>query len=166
MSENSHRHLCDACLEKEYEAFRHARVHESMARNDAWLEKFNIGKWPRWDYDPEAETLRFSENGKTKVIADIVTAGLISQGSWEWSWGNPNITVRSREMMEKVREFGEEREWPKLTTLFVENDEHLGWEFSAISAHLLDAEGVYCCPLDKKAGVFAFVLAFNTRFVQ
>jgi hypothetical protein len=137
-----------------------------MARNDAWTRKFNIGNWPRWDYDPEAETLRFSENGKTKVIADIVTVGLVSRGSWEWSWGNPHISLSSREAMEKVREFGEEKEWSQLTTLFAENDEHLGWELSAISAHLLNAKGVYRCPLEKEAGVFAFVLAFNTRFVQ
>jgi len=166
MSGQHQRQLCDACLEMEYESYRHARVHESMARNEAWTTKFKIGKWPRWDYDPDAETLRFSERGKTKVLADIVTAGLVSRGSWEWSWGNPHIQAKSREVMETVRKFGEEKEWSKLTTLFVESDEHLGWEFSAISAHLLNAEGVYRCTLDKEAGVFAFVLAFNTRFVQ
>ena len=71
-------------------------------------------------------------------------------------------------MMDKVRQLGEDKEWSRLTTLFVDNDndDYLGWEFSAIAAHLLNADGVYRCPLDEQTGVFAFVLAFNTRFVQ
>jgi Family of unknown function (DUF6882) len=137
-----------------------------MKRNDDWGRKFKIDDWPQWYYDSETETLRFTENGKAKVLADIVTAGLIYKGRWEWSWGNPNVPDKSREIMEKVRQFGERKGWSKITTLFVDSDEYVGWEFSAISAHILSAEGVYRCPLDKETGMFAYVLAFNTKFVN
>lgn len=137
-----------------------------MKRNDEWFRKFNIGEWPQWYYDSEAEMLRFTEDGKAKVVADIVTVGLISKGRWEWSWGNPNVPLKSRETMERVRQFGELKEWSKLTTLFVDSDEYLGWELSAISAHILNAEGVYKCPLDKEVGISVYVLAFNTKFVN
>ena len=168
MSEHHDRQVCDACLEKEYEAYSHDCVHESMERNEAWTEKFRIGSWPQWEYDHEGSHLIFTEQGRAKVIADIVPVGMsYKQGTrWEWSWGNPNFPPASRERMEKVREFGEVKEWPKLTTLFLDNDEYLGWELSSISAHLLNAEGSYRCPDKDEPGNFIYVLAFNTRFVN
>ena len=160
------RHLCDACLEKEYEAYRHARVHESMDRNEQWMEQFKIGDWPRWDRDFDSSTLIFSEEGQPRVIADIVVTGTVHGNEWEWAWGNPHLPAKSRDQMSAVRDFGEDKGWPKLTTLFLENDEYLGWELTAIAAHLLEAEGVYRCPDGDISGGFVYVLAFNTRFVN
>lgn len=168
MSKQSHRQICNACLEKEYETYAHARVHESMQRNDGWINGFMINDWPRWDYDHEVGRLIFSERGCAKVIADVVAVGTVNRRGtrWEWSWGNPNFPAHSRESMSIVRAFGEEKEWPKLTTLFLENDEYLGWELSAISAHILDAEGAYRCPDSDEPGNFIYLLAFNTRSVN
>jgi len=168
MSEHIDRHVCDACLEKEYEAYAHARIHESMERNDAWTEKFRITSWPRWDYDHEGSHLTFSEAGHTRVIADIVVVGTTDKNGtrWEWSWGNPNFPAESREKMAMVREFGEEKEWAKLTSLFLDNDEYLGWELSSIAGHILNAEGSYRCPDNDDPGNFIYILAFNTKFVN
>lgn len=137
-----------------------------MERNEKWSERFKIGKWPRWDRDFETETLTFSADGRVQVVADIVVVGTVEGSRWEWAWGNPHLPVQSRERMTAVREFGEEKEWEKLTTLFLDSDEYTGWEFSAISAHILNADGVYRCPDSDKRGGFVYVLAFNTRFVN
>jgi hypothetical protein len=160
------RQICAECLEEEYEAYRHARVHESMKRNDAWAEKFRIGKWGRWGCDFEAERLMFSADDRVQVMADIVVVGSVQSSKWEWGWGNPHLPTQSRERMAAVREFGEEKEWEKLTTLFLDSDEYLGWELSAISAHILNAEGVYRCADRSQPGNSIYVLAFNTRFVN
>ena len=166
MTEQHHRQLCDACLEKEYEEYRHARVHETIDRNKAWRERFRIDSWPHWNYDFEAETLTFSEDGKPRVIADMIVVGSLHGTEWEWAWGNPHMPLRSQERMSVVRDFGEEKEWPKLTTLFLEGDMSQCWEFSSIAVHLLGADGVYRCPDAENPGNFTFVLAFNTRFVN
>jgi hypothetical protein len=160
--------LCDACLEKEYETYRHARVHESMKRNEAWLENFRIGSWPHWEYDHERSRLVFSDQGLARVVADVVVLGTVDKNGtrWEWSWGNPNFSEDTREKMGRIRQLGEERDWAKLTTLFMDNDEYLGWEFASISAHVLDAEGTYRCPDSENCGDFAYLLVFNTRFVN
>ncbi|MGC2618998.1 MAG: DUF6882 domain-containing protein, partial [Acidobacteriaceae bacterium] len=83
---------------------------------------------------------------------------------WEWSWGNPNFPEQAREKMARVRELGEEKEWAKLTSLFLDNDEYLGWELCSIAAHILNAEGSYRCPDTDDPGNFTYVLAFDTRF--
>lgn len=168
MTEQHHRQICQACLEKEYEAYRHACVHESMERNDVWRAKFKIGTWPRWDYEHEESRLVFSEAGRPRVIADIVVVGMVDKGGsrWEWSWGNPNFPIATRQSMDSVRAFGAEKEWPQLTSLFLDNDDYLGWELTSISHHLLNAEGAYRCPDDDEPGNFIYVLAFNTHFVN
>lgn len=139
-----------------------------MDRNREWTERFKIGDWPRWDYDHERSQLTFSAEGRVRIVADIVVVGTVDKdGSrWEWSWGNPNFPAHSRESMEKIKEFGEEKDWAKLTSLFLDNDDHLGWELSSIAAHILNAEGTYRCPDDEESGNFIYLVAFNTRFVN
>jgi hypothetical protein len=148
-------------LESEYKTYAHERVHEAMKRNTRWLEKYKIGGWPRWDYDLESSILTFSEKGRARVTADMTIVGTVSGSTWEWSWGNPHMPVKSQTKMERVRLFGEEKKWDKLTTLFLPNDDYLGWEFTAITAHILGAEGGYRCPED---GGFLYLVLTNTRY--
>lgn len=70
MSEHQ-RAVCEECLREEYEEFRHACVHESMAKNDLWLESFRIHDCPRWDYGMDDATLTFSKDGVAKVICEM-----------------------------------------------------------------------------------------------
>jgi hypothetical protein len=159
------RHLCDACLKEEYEDFRHACVHESMAKNDLWLEKYNINHWPRWDYSMEEATLTFSEEGKTKVICDMQVVGSTQGDSWEWSWGNKNYPTVCRRFIQQVKSFGVEKQWNKLTTLFLDNDEYLGWECASIANHVLGGIAAYRCPSGGK-GDFVYVVVLSSRFVN
>jgi len=163
----SERHICDACLESEYEEYRHARVHEWMEKNKAWLERFAIGSYPRWFYDFETDKLTFLRDGKAVIIADVVTVGIVYKGGirWEWTWGNPYFPDSSRIPMQAIREFGEEKQWLKLTNLFLDNDEHLGWELTSISAHILGAEGIYRCPDSDEPGNFTYLAVMQTRFI-
>lgn len=50
--------------------------------------------------------------------------------------------------MDKVREFGEENGYDKLTTPFLESDDYTGWEKTAVAEHLLNALGAYRLPTD------------------
>jgi len=163
---HNNRHLCTDCLEEEYETYVHARVHESMERNKQWMNRFRIGTWPRWDYDLESCTLTFSQDSQPRVVADIEAVGTVQGSQWEWAWGNRNLSANCRSRIGTVRDFGEEKEWDKLTTLFLESDEYLGWELTSVAAHILGAEGGYRCPYGDKPGNSLYVVAFNTRFVN
>jgi hypothetical protein len=160
------RRLCDACMKDQYSEFRHACVHESMTKNELWLEKYKIKDWPRWDYSMDEATLTFSEDGKIKVICDMQVVGSTQDDSWEWSWGNITYPLACRWLMQEVKAFGEEKQWERLTTLFLNNpDEYLGWECASIANHVLNGIGAYRCPSGGD-GNFVYVVILSARFVN
>lgn len=160
------RYLCDTCLRQEYEQFRHACIHESMAKNEKWLEQYSINEWPRWDYSMDDATLTFSEAGKAKVICRIEVAGSTEPNSWEWSWGNETLPIACRRDMGRVYQLGEQRKWERLTTLFLEADEYVGWECAAVANHVLDGIGVYRCPDSKGPNSAVYVVIRSAEFVN
>jgi hypothetical protein len=160
------RHICEACLQDEYEEYAHACVHESMAQNELWLEKYKIDDWPRWDYSLEDATLIFSQDGEPKVICEIQAVGSVSGTSWQWSWGNKNLPDACKSRMREVREFGEEKEWTLLTSLFLDDEEGLGWEFASVSVHLLNGMAVYRCPDSETPGYFIYLVILSSQFVN
>ena len=160
------RNLCESCLHKEYEDFAHECIHESMEKNDSWLEQYRINNWPRWDYSLEDCTLTFSEAGKAKVICSVRAVGSVQGGSWEWSWGNKNLPDACKNRMEEVRALGEEKGWRNLRDLFLDNKEYLGWEFASITSHVLDGIAVYRCPDSETPGYFMYLVILSSEFVN
>jgi hypothetical protein len=160
------RHLCETCLRNEYEEFRHACVHESMAKNDVWLEQYAIDSWPRWDYSMEDATLTFSKDGQPKVICRIEVVGSTHPQSWEWSWGNETLPVACRQEMGRVYQLGEEKGWDRLTTLFLKSDEYVGWECGAIANHVLEGIGVYRCPDNSEPNNAVYIVILSSEFVN
>ncbi len=161
------RRLCENCLREEYETFAHECVHESIALNDLWIEKYKIDDWPRWDYSLEDCTLTFSQAGQPKVVCEIRAVGSIQGDSWEWSWGNRNLPDTCKERMEGVRTFGEEKQWPKLTSLFLDNnDDYLGWELASVAVHVLGGTATYRCPDSETPGYFMYLVILSSQFVN
>ncbi len=160
------RHLCEACRQDEYDEFAHECVHASIAQNDIWYEKYRIDNWPRWDYSLENCTLTFSEAGKAKVICEIRAVGSVQGDSWEWSWGNKNLPDSCKDRMNEVQSFGEEKGWGKLTSLFLDNDDYLGWELASVTVHVLGGIAVYRCPDSETPGYFMYLAILNSRFVN
>lgn len=134
--------LCDDC----FEDFLHPLVHESMEKNQRFEKKY--GRHERWDWDADASTLTFSNSGRARLRIHVSIVGTTQGHSWQWSWANKNIPPYSKLDMEKVREFGEVNGFERLTSKFLDADEHTGWEMTAIAAHLLDAPGAYRFPTD------------------
>src|ERR1700761_4219249 len=125
--------------EKEFAEFRHECVHHSMKLNDECDRQFSLSEWPRWDFDLDAATLTFSQDGLPKVVADIQVIGTtsIEQGNWQWGWANSNLPLQAIYLTEKVRDFGIRESLDQLTKKFVDDDEYLGWELTSIAASLL-----------------------------
>lgn len=158
--------LRKTCRENEYETWAHDRIHESIERNDLWLKSYKIRDWPRWDYSLECCTLTFSKDGVSQVICDIQAIGSSLNDSWEWSWGNKNLPEACKTRLREVREFGESKGWSKLTSLFLENSEYLGWELASVTSHLLNAQAVYRCPDSETPGYFLYLVVLSSRFVS
>lgn len=138
--------------------------HEEMASKQKLLEmRFSIGKHKRWDYDLEAGTLTFSNDGIPAVIADIEVIGSVSKvsGTWLWSWANFHLPPNVRSRIVAARDFGEHNAFPRLTVPKWRADEVDGWEVSAIAARELYAEGLYRAPT---ANGFLFMALVKIKF--
>ena len=98
-------------------------------QQDRMKVEFQLGSWPRYDFDQEAGTLTFSSNGLIGVVADIHIVGSTSKsgGTWLWAWNNPSILDSVKHCMTDVREYGEVHGLEKLTTAKWPGDEHDGW---------------------------------------
>ena len=140
-----------------YPDWRHDAFHQLMAKIDRLKAEFELSRWPRYDYDLQAGTLTFSDNGVAKVVAEIQVVGTTSNraNNWLWAWANDHWPPERTTDSQKVLRFGEEHGICELTHDYVEDDDinHLGWELTAVAARITDALGAYRPP-DETGAMF------------
>jgi hypothetical protein len=121
------------------------RLHE---RQDRLQAEFELGRHKRWDWDQRTGELVFSGDGAPAVRARVHFVGSVStvSGTWLWSWANFSLARKVRRLAGSVREFGERKDYPHLTTPRWPATEADGWDMAAVAAELLDADGVYRTP--------------------
>ena len=143
-----------------YPAWRHDAVHGLQEKNARLQAEFRISEWPRYDYDLDAGTLVFSDQGGPRVIAEIQVAGSTSAkaGNWLWAWANSHWPPECPADSRRAREFGEEHGVCELTHDSVEDDagdiNALGWELTATMVRITDALGAYRPHRDEGGGLY------------
>jgi hypothetical protein len=135
--------VCDDCIQK----FVHPLIHAGMDKNDAFTRHY--GDHAHWDWDDSSSTLTFSDPNLPTVRVHCSVVGSTEGNSWQWSWANKNTPPHAKLDMDKVREFGVENGYDKLTTPFLEADDYTGWEMTAVAEHVLNALGAYRFATDK-----------------
>jgi hypothetical protein len=150
---------------EQFAAYRHEAVHQLMELNECCEKTHRISSWPRWDYNFDAGTLTFSENGVPKVIATIQVIGStsISGGTWLWAWANESFPAKVTEAVRRVRAFGQAENLIQLTQECLPDDEYLGWGMSAVAVKILRSKGAYRCPGDNG---FVYVVYSSLRFAD
>jgi hypothetical protein len=148
--------------DEEFQQFAHPLIHEAMAKNDVCEQQFKSGEGPRWDYDCDRSTLTFSQDGRSRVIADVLLVGTTQADRWQWSWANGNLPKEERALTEPIRHFGEKYGWTKLAIPFQDTDEYTGWEMTALAVHALGAIGSYRFPTDRG---YAYLIYRDIRWV-
>jgi hypothetical protein len=136
-------HICDECRSKDLAEVQHRLVHDAVSLNNKINKDFRLAEWPKWYYDSDQRTLSFLDNGVAKVTASVIVVGSTKGDQWQWAWGNKNYPEAERRMVEPVRKFGERKDWPALTSIFVTADEYTGWELTSVALHVLKAKGSY-----------------------
>jgi hypothetical protein len=137
-----------------------------LQKKQALLEEtFQLGSHKRWDWDQDKAQLVFSNDGVAALLCDIAFVGSVSTKSntWLWSWANFSLSAAVRASMGKVREFGEERDFPKLIIPKWPAEEVDGWEMSSAAVEVLGARGVYRTPSQNG---FTFLAILNVRRAQ
>jgi len=137
---------------EDFTAFVHSQQKRLSEKNHHFLH--NHGAYSHWIWNPDDATLTFRESGRPTLSIDVTLVGTTVEDSWEWSWGNPNVSEQLRMGMDQVRKFGLEHGYEKLSTPFLTCDADTGQEMTAVAAHILSAQGSYrfstgesCCYL-------------------
>jgi hypothetical protein len=133
-----------------------------MDLNEECTRRYRISAMPRWNYDLDAGTLVFSEEGIPTVIASIQVVGTTSTTSktWLWGWANESLPSSVVSRVCEVRRFGETEGLSRLTEEQLPDDEYLGWEMTAIAARIIGAKGGYRFPAENG---FMYVVYTNLR---
>ncbi len=168
--------LCDGCYQRardrnwkqDDEAFG-TLLSDAVAylreRQDQLFSRYNLGGYPRYDWNQETGQLIFSEGGRARVVADIQFVGSISTRShtWLWSWANQSILESVKQRVRTVRAYGDEHRYLKLASACWTAEEVDGWEMTAITAYLLGAAGAYRSPDDRG---FSFLAITNADWAH
>ena len=147
-----------------YADWRHDAFHQLMEKQDKMAEIYGTNTLPRYDYDVDAGTLTFSENGIVKVIADIQVVGTTSDKDWLWGWANDWWPQQIVSDLEAVVGFGEQHGIMELTSGYVSDDDlnNLGWQLTAVAVRILDAVAAYRPPSSDRPGAL-FLLIKSIR---
>lgn len=138
-----------------YPDWRRDSLNELKEKAARLQGEFELGRWPRFDYDIEAGTLIFSDDGVAKVIAEIQVVGTTSivAGDWLWAWANSHWPSHRVTDSQRVREFGEANGIYELTHESVQDEDlnGLGWGLTAVAARITGALGAYRPPSERGA---------------
>ena len=135
-----------------YAAWRQDAIQELAEKNRKLTEEFQLGNWPRFDFDLEKGWLTFSSQGKPVVRAAIQVVGTVaSTKDWLWAWANDWWSEQVKQDAQETKRFGQKHNISELTRASLQDDdlEALGWELSAVAARVTSARGVYCAPTGK-----------------
>jgi hypothetical protein len=117
-------------------------------RNERNCRDWGMDRAARWNLDVDRRQLLFTLPGGARVSASPQIIGSLDtqRRQWRWAWANQSVDAPLREHAEKLREFGEQHDFPALTQPAWPATEQDGWNMTALALHLYDAEGAYRAP--------------------
>jgi hypothetical protein len=139
-----------------YDELYDQSISELKKQQDTLVVKYKMGKYENWWYDQDKCVLQFKNKGEVKLEFTVAAAGDYSKKTktWLWSWENKTIIDKMSGPVLKVKTFGVENKFDRLTTAKISGDMADAWEFAAITNKILNGIGVYCandkntdCPL-------------------
>lgn len=101
-----------------------------------------------WSVDLDAGTIAFDAPDGTRAVAPVQVVGTLdtNAGTWMWGWDHPSVPKGCARDAAAVRDYGAARGLSDMTTRVIRCDEANAWEFTAIAAHLSNAQGAYRGP--------------------
>jgi len=127
------------------------------AQQDSCKTLYSLGSYERWDYKQETGLIEFSDSGIVKIRIKYEEVGSISTISktWLWAWDNESLLPQIKSEIVKLRDFGVQNNYRRLTKPKWYGDEYDGWEMTAIAAKIMKAKGAYRIPTDK---LYSFII--------
>lgn len=145
----------------DYSRFAAKCVEELKILQDKFQHDYNLTWYENWFYDQITGLLTFSTQ-ELKLNFKYIHVGSYSEKSktWKWSWDNDHTLDKVKEATNRIKDFGQRSNFPKLTEGYFPSDEIEAWEFTAIAAKLLNGIGVYRPVNDTGLRIFLVITEF------
>lgn len=123
-------------------ALSHHATHELQAMQQASQQRWRWDAMARWDFDPKARTITFSDDALPTVIADVRLIGSYATTSetFQWAWATYEDGAPQAREVARLRTFGEVRGLAKLTTPHWKCSEAEAWEMASLAGYVLGAD--------------------------
>lgn len=145
----------------DYNNFAETCVEELKVLQDKFQNEYDVDWYDNWFYNQSTGLLTFS-TGPQELNFKYFDVGSFSEKSntWKWSWDNDHILDNVKGIAKLIKEFGQRKNFSKLTNGYFPSDEFEAWEFVAIAAKLANGIGVYRPFNGKHLKIFLVVTEF------
>ncbi|MFJ3526520.1 DUF6882 domain-containing protein [Streptomyces sp. NPDC090132] len=140
---SKHDHSC-------WEAVVLAARERAHSRQAFMVERYGLSGDVQYDWSMDDAQITWSRDGKVFLTGRLTVIGSVSlaQQTWLWSWANESIPDPALGGMERVRQYGEENDYPVLPWPGFKSDPELVAEARMVAASVLDAEGLWAESVD------------------
>ncbi|MFK0202957.1 DUF6882 domain-containing protein [Streptomyces lavendulae] len=133
-----------------WEAVVLAAQERARSRQALMVERFGLSGDVQYDWSMDDAQITWSRDSKVFLTGRLTMIGSVSvsQQTWLWSWANESLPHAARGDMERVRQFGEENDYPVLPWPDFTYHPELVAEARMVAASVLDAEGLWAESMD------------------
>ncbi|MHC5903476.1 DUF6882 domain-containing protein [Streptomyces sp. S6] len=117
----------------------------ARSRQALMVERFGLSGDVQYDWSLDDARITWSRDGKVFLTGRLTMIGSVSvsQQTWLWSWANASLPHAAVGDMERVRQFGEENDYPVLPWPGFTHTPELVAEARTVAASVLDADGLW-----------------------
>ncbi|MFF4902505.1 DUF6882 domain-containing protein [Streptomyces sp. NPDC001068] len=119
-------------------------------RQALMVERFGLSGDVQYQWSMDDAKITWSRDGKVFLTGRIIMIGSVSlaQQTWLWSWANESLPPTILGDIGRVRQFGEENDYPVLPWPSFNYHPELVAEARMVAASILDAEGLWADSTD------------------
>jgi len=122
-------------------------MNDLRAKTASHQAVWGLGKSGRWDLNQNDGNLIFTFADKTVTCeAQIIGSFDKTTGTWLWSWDNPTVASNLTRASQKLRDYGAQHKYDKLTRARWKATEEEAWEMVALATLVCNAQGAYRGP--------------------
>ena len=154
---------CGEKVDSTFKTLTEKAMNDLQTKTASHQALWGLGNSERWDLNQSDGNLIFTFADKTVMCeAQIIGSFNKAKGTWLWAWDNPSVATSLTRASQKLRNYGFEHKYDKLTRAKWNATEEDGWQMVALATLLCDAQGAYRGP----AGEVYVFMTFGPPKIQ
>ena len=145
--------------EKEMWEFVDKCYDELEKKQKIFSEKYNINSYKDFWWEQKRRILQFKNGDVVGLEFKIVFVGtwVFNKNEWLWGWANNSHTDLIKKEASKIKKLYDLTGYDVFLNEFVEADETMAYELTAMAVHQLNAIGIYKSPGEQSHAFFAII---------